>query len=58
MVNFMSILGCCEDNKQLDYQFCYGYFETSDEEINGYKKLMVHNDTVYISIDVFWVYQI
>lgn len=53
MVNFMSISGYCENNKKLDYQFCYGYFETSDEEINGYRKLMVHKDTVYISIEDF-----
>ncbi len=54
MVNFVGISGYCEP-QQPDYQFCYGYFETNNEEINGYKKLMVHNEIVYISIEDFLI---
>lgn len=52
MVNFISISGYCE-NKPSDYRFCYCYFETDNEKISGYKKLMVHNETVYLSIEDF-----
>lgn len=54
ITNFMSISCYCK-NQEANYQFCYAYFETSNEEINGYKKLMVHNETVYISIEDFLI---